>query len=91
MNDFDDPIDVIELAKQAGFPDWWIFPPELERQHSEARMMLERFAGLIFNQFIEELKTAERCDPYTGEPLECASNEIIRDQISWLQYRFGVE
>lgn len=38
---------IIELALQAGFPQWWINPPEPERQNGETMRMLEQFASLV--------------------------------------------
>ena len=38
---------VIRMAKEAGFPDWWINPSEPERKNGESVAMLERFAALV--------------------------------------------
>ena len=38
--------DVIRLAREAGFPDWWINPPEPERQDGNALDMLTRLIEL---------------------------------------------
>lgn len=45
----------IELAKECGFPEWWISPPEPERQNGEAARMIEAF----YRRAQEEMK--ERC------------------------------
>jgi hypothetical protein len=39
--------EIIGLAKDAGFPDWWLNPPEPERQNGMSVSMLERFANLV--------------------------------------------
>ena len=39
--------DVIRMAREAGFADWWMTPPEPERQNCEAIALLERFAALV--------------------------------------------
>lgn len=31
----------VELAKKCGFPDWWLNPPEPERQNGDAKRMVE--------------------------------------------------
>lgn len=51
------------LALQSGFPDWWIAPPEPERQNNESVKMLERFAVLV----------AEDCKEITSNFLDYQS------------------
>lgn len=39
--------ELLELAAKAGFPQWWLNPPEPERQNGEALLFLKRFASLV--------------------------------------------
>ena len=39
--------EIIGIAFKAGFPDWWLHPPEPERQDGEVLAMLGRFAALV--------------------------------------------
>ena len=38
--------ELLQLALKAGFPQWWLNPPEPERQNNEALLLLKRFATL---------------------------------------------
>lgn len=33
--------DIIRMAQEAGFPGWWLTPPEPERQHGESLEIIE--------------------------------------------------
>lgn len=46
----DRQIEVLALAREAGFPEWWLRPPEPERQGGEALALLERFARLYMQR-----------------------------------------
>ncbi len=39
--------DVISMALEAGFPDWWLNPPEASRQKAEAVRMVTEFAKIV--------------------------------------------
>ena len=39
--------EIIGIALKVGFPDWWLHPPEPERQDGEVIAMLGRFAALV--------------------------------------------
>ena len=39
--------EIIGIALKVGFPDWWLHPPEPERQDGEVLAMLGRFAALV--------------------------------------------
>ena len=39
--------DVIRMALEAGFPDWWLNPPEASRQNGEAVRMMTEFAKIV--------------------------------------------
>jgi hypothetical protein len=43
------------LAEQAGFPDWWLNPPEPERKNGEAMKLLEKFSQLVIEAERERL------------------------------------
>lgn len=45
----------VELAKKCGFPDWWLNPPEPERQNGDAKRMVE---GLYHAARAEALREA---------------------------------
>lgn len=46
--------EIIEIARAAGYPDWWLNPPEPERK-GMTLPMLERFAKLIAERAITEV------------------------------------
>ena len=51
----------------------------------------EKFAELIVREFIQEMETSKRCDPYTGELFVSEYNRTIDEQISMVKEHFGVE
>lgn len=51
---------IIQMAREAGFPDWWISPPEPERQDGNALDMLARLVAKAVAEEREEC--AKVCD-----------------------------
>ena len=60
--------EIIGIAFKAGFPDWWLHPPEPERQNGEVLAMLGRFAALVAAAEREEC--AKVCEGLTGRSYE---------------------
>jgi hypothetical protein len=71
-----------ELAEQAGW----------DNHHSKFDTRIKKFAELIVNDCIQELKISRKCDPYTGDVYNYSEyNKCIDEQINILKERFGVE
>ena len=75
--------DVLRLAREAGFPEWWLMPSEPERKNEESLAMLERFFKLAVAEEREEC--AKICDRHhdkartsTGAFRAYACSEDIR-------------
>jgi hypothetical protein len=46
--------EILSMAKAAGFPEWWLNPPEIERKNDEALNLLLRFAALVAERVRED-------------------------------------
>jgi hypothetical protein len=50
----------------------------------------EKFACLVVKACITELEAHERCDPYTGELIQCKKNDTIQELILALDELFSL-
>ena len=84
-----------QLAKEAGYYLYDLTETHecktVETDSTDEWITLEKFAELIVNDCIQELKISRKCDPYTGDLYDCEYNKCIVDQINVLKERFGVE
>ena len=76
-----------ELANQAGFPDWWIFPNEPERNNGEAASMVEKFAELI----VRDCANAAYQSLYDDRAFDCSAHYIRCNVMDAIKDHFGVK
>lgn len=80
-----------ELAEQAGFPDWWINPPESERNHGESKLMLEKFTELIVEECSSIISVTTSGQLFTDKAYNRGYFDGRSDAASMIIDIFGVE